>query len=158
MKINSNTIFNSNYENINNEKENEKENGNEKEKENGNVNKDEGKIIINFPYSCHCVTMSYNDAVQSGFINGLCSFNDNETSINIPKELYIGIRKIDLTKLIDIWLGNTVIFQHDSDKYCYKTIFRVADALLINKELPFMIEFYEKYNREDIIENLKNFR
>jgi len=169
MKTNnsSNTIFN--YDNVNNknekEKENEKENGKEKEnekengkvKENGNVNNDEDKIIINFPYSCHSVTMSYNDAIQSGYINSLFSFN-NEKAINIQKDLYIGIRKFDLIKLIDLWLGNTEVYEHDRTKYCYKTIYRVADALLMNKELPFMMEFYKKYNKEDIFENLNQFK
>tara|TARA_Y100000389_G_C17459118_1_gene520338 strand:+ start:2971 stop:3435 length:465 start_codon:yes stop_codon:yes gene_type:complete len=154
MKTNnsSNTIFN--YDNVNNEKENGKV------KENGNVNNDEDKIIINFPYSCHSVTMSYNDAIQSGYINSLFSFNNNddEKAINIQKDLYIGIRKFDLIKLIDLWLGNTEVYEHDRTKYCYKTIYRVADALLMNKELPFMMEFYKKYNKEDIIENLNQYK
>lgn len=132
----------------------------EDKKENGNINNEEDKIIINFPYSCHSVTMSYNDAIQSGYINSLFSFNNNddEKAINIPKDLYIGIRKFDLIKLIDIWLGNTEVYQHDRKKYCYKTIFRVADALLMNKELPFMVELYKEYNKEDIFENFNQYK
>lgn len=127
-----------------------------KNKYDSNMTTQIGNIIINFPYSSHIVTMSYNDAIQSGYINSLHSFanNDEIREITIPNDLYIGIRKFDLIKLIDLWLGNTQVYEHDRTKYCYKTIFRVADALLMNKELPFMMEFYKKYNKEDIIENL----
>jgi hypothetical protein len=138
-----------------------------------NMDTQSRNIIINFADSCYCVTMSYNDAIQSGYIKGLFSFNNNDDDddddeqsiinnndddeqsiINIPKELYIGIRKFDLTKLINIWLGNTEVYEHDRSRYCYRTIFRVADALLINKELPFMMELYNNYNKVDIFENL----
>ena len=131
-----------------------------KNKYDSNMSTQNGNIIINFPYSSHSVTMSYNDAIQSGYINSLHSFanNDEIREITIPNDLYIGIRKFDLIKLIDIWLGNTEVYEHDRTKYCYKTIFRVADALLLSKEMHFMMEFYEKYNKEDIFENLNKYK
>lgn len=124
-------------------------------------------IGLSFPYSGitkdkTLKKISYNDAIQSKFVQGFLSStnkvtDDNLIEIEIPKELYIGLRNKDLEKLMELWLGKTEIYEHDEVVYCYKTIYRVMDALLLNNELPFMKKFNEKYDRNDIIHDLNEY-
>lgn len=127
----------------------------------------ENNIIINVSFPCsfidknnYSIKLSYNDAIQSGFIQGMLStyknFAGNNTDdsgnmeIVIPRDLYIGLRGIDLKKLIQLWIGEEEVYNHDKNKYNYITIYRVAQALLLNDKLGFMKELSEKYNEKDI--------
>lgn len=127
----------------------------------------ENKRIINVSFPCsfidknnYSIKLSYNDAIQSGFIQGMLStyknFAGNNTDdsdnmeIVIPRDLYIGLRGIDLKKLIRLWIGEEEVYNHDEYKYNYITIYRVAQALLLNDKLGFMKDLSEKYNENDI--------
>tara|TARA_Y100000389_G_scaffold181813_1_gene197840 strand:- start:1081 stop:1494 length:414 start_codon:yes stop_codon:yes gene_type:complete len=131
----------------------------------------ENKRIITVSFPCsfvdkndYSIKLSYNDAIQSCFIQGMLStykdFAGNNTDdsenieIVIPKDLYLGLRGIDLKKLIDLWVGETEVYFHDTYKYNYITIYRVAQALLLNDKLGFMKELSEKYNEKDIENDL----
>jgi hypothetical protein len=131
---------------------------------------DKTVIDILFPYSGitkedYLLKLSYNDAIQSKFIKGIITyaFNTKETKyeeksatleIVIPQEIYVGLRNEDLKKLKKLWLGTEDVLDYDTCYYNYKTIYRIADALLLNEELPFMKKLCEKYTKQDIENDL----
>ena len=100
-------------------------------------------------------TLSYNEAYNSEFLKHMLEdFPENVTycEITIPKNLYLGIRLKEIRCLYELWIGRmsiTHVTIHD-DLYHLKDICRLADALLISKELPFMKKLYEKYTHDDL--------
>jgi hypothetical protein len=129
-------------------------------------------ICLNFPYSVSEYTggykkdgndialkrqfnLSYNDAINSQFLKTMLEdFPENVTycEITIPKNLYLGIRLIDINCLYELWTSRITITHaliYD-DKYHLKDVCRLADALLLSKEFPFMRKLYEKYTHADM--------
>ena len=119
-------------------------------------------IALKFPYSINVeheliekFHLSYNEAYNSEFLKHMLEdFPENVTycEITIPKNLYLGIRVKEIQCLYELWIGRISITHatiHD-ELYILKDICRLADALLISKELPFMKKLYEKYTHDDL--------
>jgi len=124
-------------------------------------------ISLNFPYSVPEYTggyrkngndialkrqfgLSYNEALHSEFLKTMLEdFPENVTycEITIPKNLYFGIRLIDINCFYELWTSRNTITHAImcNDIYNFKDISRLSDALLISKELPFMERLHEKY-------------
>jgi len=99
--------------------------------------------------------LSYNEAFNSEFLKHMLEdFPENirYCEITIPKNLYLGIRLIDINCLYELWTGRMTITHaiiHE-DIYHLKDVCRLADALLISKRLPFMKMLCEKYTHADM--------
>tara|TARA_E500000178_G_scaffold340965_1_gene384320 strand:+ start:155 stop:613 length:459 start_codon:yes stop_codon:yes gene_type:complete len=116
-------------------------------------------IALKFPYSVNYENekfhLSYNEAYNSGFLKHMLEdFPENVTycEITIPKNLYLGIRVKEIQCLYELWIGRRTITHatlHD-DVYHLENVCRLADALLISKELPFVKKLYEKYTHDDL--------
>jgi len=116
-------------------------------------------IALKFPYSVNYENekfqLSYNKAYNSEFLKHMLEdFPENVIycEITIPKNLYLGIRVKEIQCLYELWIGRISITHatiHD-ELYILKDIWRLADALLLSKELPFMKKLYEKYTHDDM--------
>ena len=99
--------------------------------------------------------LSYNEAINSDFLKHMLEdFPENVTycEITIPKNLYLGMRLIDIKCLYELWTGRMTLTHatiHE-DIYYLKDVWRLADALLISKRLPFMKKLCEKYTHADM--------
>ena len=116
-------------------------------------------IVLRFPYSVSLESetkefkMSYNDAMASEFVCTLLDIdevmeeNDHDTEhmIEIPKELYRGVRNKDLCHFIDLWLGESVYISHHNNRYNFEAITRLCGSLGISRELPFVLELEAEY-------------
>ena len=94
--------------------------------------------------------LSYNEAYNSEFLKHMIEeFPENVSycEIIIPKNLYFGIRLIDIQCLFELWTGRMTITHAtiSDDVYNLKDICRLSDALLLSKKLPFMKLLHEKY-------------
>lgn len=116
-------------------------------------------IVLHFPYSVSLESnkkefkMSYNDAMASQFIGTLLDIddvmegeqNDKEFIIEVPKELYRGVRNKDLCHFIDLWLGESIYMSHHNDRYNFEAITRLCGSLGISRELPFVLQLEADY-------------
>lgn len=120
---------------------------------------DTPKIVhLVFPYSTtnhdhpDKFAMSYNCAVKSDFIGALLETidvieSDSVYEIVIPRNLYVGVRHVEIKKLVEIWTtacNDPVNHLHYSG-YCCKDIARLSQALCLDDSIPLINRLNELY-------------
>lgn len=87
-------------------------------------------------------TLSYNEAMQSGFLIPLLESEEEklEYIYEIPKILYEKTREIDLRQFYKLWKGNATFHTFDIPHRCfdYKQILKLVQIFNLNKDLPFV--------------------
>ena len=102
-------------------------------------------VTLIFKYSItsnFVFTLSYNEAMQSGFLIPLLESEEEklEYIYEIPKKLYEKTREIDLRQFYKLWKGNATFHTFDIPHRCfdYKQILKLAQVFNLNKDLPFV--------------------
>tara|TARA_B100001248_G_scaffold262515_1_gene259049 strand:- start:5421 stop:5846 length:426 start_codon:yes stop_codon:yes gene_type:complete len=87
-------------------------------------------------------TLSYNEAMQSGFLIPLLESEEEklEYIYEIPKTLYEKTREIDLREFYKLWKGKSTFTKYDIPHKCfdYKQILKLVQVFNLNKDLPFV--------------------
>lgn len=110
------------------------------------------EVHIYFPQTCkEPYKMSINDAKQSNYIATQVTYFENDNfdyiEIVVPDTLYNEVRKVDLNKFIDLWIGESSLYNHeieDNHIYNYKSIAKVVSSLCMKKDLTF-VQLLEDY-------------
>lgn len=103
--------------------------------------------------------LSKNDIRQSNFLSALIdNFEENEddgndnklineNKIEIPSNLYKGVRYIDLVLFIDLWKGRISLDNQiiDDKIHNLKSIKKLCDSLTLNEDLYFVKKLMELY-------------
>ena len=110
-----------------------------------NINYKGVTVTLIFKYSItsnFVFTLSYNEAMQSGFLIPLLESEEEklEYIYEIPKKLYEKTREIDLRQFYKLWKGNATFHTFDIPHRCfdYKQILKLAQVFNLNKDLPFV--------------------
>lgn len=87
-------------------------------------------------------TLSYNEAMQSGFLIPLLESEEEklEYIYEIPKKLYEKTREIDLIQFYKLWKGDATVCKFDIPHgfFDYKQIYKLVQVFNLNKDLPFV--------------------
>ena len=82
-------------------------------------------------------TLSYNEAMQSGFLIPLLESEEEklEYIYEIPKKLYEKTREIDLRQFYKLWIGKESFSKYDIPHKCfdYKQILKLVQVFNLNK-------------------------
>lgn len=114
----------------------------------------ERKVILKFPDSNRIkfeFLLSINEARQSGFLfNVMNCKEEHNYIIDVPSKLYLKTRDIDLKKLYLLWIGaeELPISINYNTVHNYKRIYDLANAFLLNEELPFVKKLSELYGND----------
>ena len=102
-------------------------------------------VTLIFKYSItsnFVFTLSYNEAMQSGFLIPLLESEEEklEYIYEIPKKLYEKTREIDLRQFYKLWIGKVSFSKYDIPYTCfdYKQILKLVQVFNLNKDLPFV--------------------
>ena len=115
------------------------------------------EVHIYFPQTCkEPYKMSINDAKQSGYVATQITYFENDNfdyiEIVVPNTLYNEVRKVDLNRFIDLWIGESKLYNHhieDNTLFNYKSIAKVVSSLCMKKDLKF-VQVLEDYYKENI--------
>ena len=100
------------------------------------------KIAIKNSFNLY-VVVEFTEIIQSGVIKVVRIIN----KIEIPSNLYKGVRYIDLVLFIDLWKGRISLDNQiiDDKIHNLKSIKKLCDSLTLNADLYFVKKLMELY-------------